>query len=87
MKVSGTFEVSLQPLASFTGGSDGIKLGRMSIEKTFRGELSASSKGEMLTAVALAALRHRRLLNFEDQTEGIRTYRAVADLIEQVSRD
>jgi hypothetical protein len=87
MKASGTFEVNLQPLASFAGGSDGIKLGRMSIEKTFRGKLSASSKGEMLTAVAPAALRHRRLLNFEDQTEGIRTYRAVADLIEQVSRD
>jgi hypothetical protein len=51
MKVSGTFEVNLQPLASFAGGGDGIKLGRMSIEKTFRGELSASSKGEMLTAV------------------------------------
>lgn len=51
MKGSGTFEVNLQPLASFTGGSDGIKLGRMSIEKTFRGELSATSKGEMLTAM------------------------------------
>jgi len=51
MKVSGTFEVNLQPLASFAEGNDGISLGRMSIEKTFSGELSATSQGEMLTAM------------------------------------
>lgn len=51
MTVSGKFEVNLQPLAAFAEGSDGIKLGRMSIDKTFSGELSASSKGEMLTAM------------------------------------
>ena len=51
MKVSGTFEVNLQPLASFAEGNDGINLGRMSIEKTFSGELSATSQGEMLTAM------------------------------------
>jgi hypothetical protein len=50
MKVSGKFEVKLQPLDSYTQGIDGIGLGRMSIEKTFCGELSALSKGEMLTA-------------------------------------
>jgi hypothetical protein len=53
MKGWGTFEVNLQPLASFAEGSDGINLGRMSIEKTFHGELSATSKGEMLTAMTL----------------------------------
>ena len=51
MKVSGKFEVKLQPLDSYTQGIDGIGLGRMSIEKTFGGELSALSKGEMLTAI------------------------------------
>ena len=51
MKVLGTFEVNLQPLASFAEGNDNINLGRMSIEKTFSGELSATSQGEMLTAV------------------------------------
>ena len=51
MKVLGTFEVNLQPLAPFAEGNDNINLGRMSIEKTFSGELSATSQGEMLTAV------------------------------------
>lgn len=51
MKVSGTFEVNLQPLTTFAEGSDGINLGRMSIEKTFSGELAATSQGEMLTAM------------------------------------
>ena len=51
MKVSGKFEVKLQPLDSYAQGIDGINLGRMSLEKTFSGELSASSKGEMLNAM------------------------------------
>jgi hypothetical protein len=51
MKVSGKFEVKLQSLDSYTQGSDGINLGRMSIEKTFSGELAASSKGEMLNVI------------------------------------
>jgi hypothetical protein len=50
MKVSGKFEVKLQPLEAYAEGSNGVTLGRMSIEKTFSGALSASSKGEMLTA-------------------------------------
>ena len=50
MKVSGTFEVQLQPLEAYAEGIDGVNLGRMSIEKTFSGGLSAVSKGEMLTA-------------------------------------
>ncbi len=51
MKVSGEFEVNLKPLDTYTQGSDGINLGRMSIDKTFSGELEATSKGEMLSAM------------------------------------
>lgn len=50
MQVSGEFDVKLQPLDTYVEGIDGVNLGRMSIEKTFSGELSALSKGEMLTA-------------------------------------
>ena len=50
MKVSGTFDVSLNPLDSYVEGEGGINLGRMSIDKTFHGELEATSKGEMLSA-------------------------------------
>jgi MoxR-like ATPase len=38
-----------------------------------------------VTAVAPAALRHRLLLNFEGQAEGIKPDDVVADLIEQVA--
>lgn len=51
MKISGTFEVSLNSLDFYAQGEDGINLGRMSIDKKFTGELSASSKGEMLNAM------------------------------------
>jgi hypothetical protein len=51
MKISGTFEVNLRALDAYAGGEDGINLGRMSIDKTFTGELNASSKGEMLSAM------------------------------------
>lgn len=43
----GAFEVKLVPLES----SVGKDLGRMSIDKTFHGELDATSKGEMLAAM------------------------------------
>ena len=45
--VSGTFEVNLQPLDSY---AQDPRLGRMSIDKTFKGPLEGSSKGEMLSA-------------------------------------
>jgi len=45
--VSGSFEVNLQPLESSI--QDPL-LGRMSIDKTFKGPLEGSSKGEMLSA-------------------------------------
>jgi len=46
----GTFEVKLQPLP-FEGQSEGSKLARMSIDKTFSGDLVAASKGQMLSAM------------------------------------
>jgi len=46
---SGSFEVKLGPLGPYNT-DDGGKLGRMSIDKQFRGDLEATSKGEMLSA-------------------------------------
>lgn len=51
MQATGTFEVNLQPLESYAKGSEGAALGRMSIDKTFQGDLAAKSYGEMLTAM------------------------------------
>ena len=51
MKISGKFDVNLKPLDAYAQGQSGINLGRMSIDKTFLGELDASSKGEMLSAM------------------------------------
>jgi hypothetical protein len=47
----GTFEVRLTP-QPMDGDDDaeGATLGRMSIDKTFQGDLEGSSKGEMLSA-------------------------------------
>ena len=46
-RARGTFEVKLSPLATYDQ-AEGSLLGRMSIDKQFRGDLEASSKGEML---------------------------------------
>ena len=51
MKISGNFEVKLSPLDFYAQGLDGINLGRMSIDKQFKGALEATSKGEMLSAM------------------------------------
>lgn len=51
MKASGTFEVNMKPLDYSGESKDGAQLGRMSIDKTFHGDLSAHSKGEMLSAM------------------------------------
>lgn len=51
MKASGTFEVNMSPLQFSVEAEAGMKLGRMSLNKTFNGDLSASSKGEMLSAM------------------------------------
>jgi len=47
---SGTFEVKLNPQAS-DEKPEGSTLGRMSLDKRFQGDLEASSKGTMLTAM------------------------------------
>jgi hypothetical protein len=51
MKATGEFEVNLQPLDPSVTGSEGISLGRLSIDKTFRGDLVAKSQGEMLSVM------------------------------------
>lgn len=51
MQATGEFEVDLKPLEPSAKGSAGVTLGRMSIDKTFRGDLEATSRGEMLSAM------------------------------------
>src|SRR5947209_7098806 len=48
-RASGTFEVTLNPLAPYVATDDAM-LGRVSIDKQFHDDLEATSKGEMLTA-------------------------------------
>ncbi|HEX9941235.1 MAG TPA: DUF3224 domain-containing protein [Thermoanaerobaculia bacterium] len=48
-RASGTFEVKLTPQTA-DDNAEGAKLGRMSIDKQFHGDLEGISKGEMLTA-------------------------------------
>jgi len=55
MRITGEFDVNLQPLESYIQGSEGIKLNRLSIDKTFTGDLMATSRGEMLSAVTAVA--------------------------------
>ena len=52
MKASGEFQVKLQPMDCYAKGSEGINIGRMFIDKTFSGDLVATSQGEMLSAMA-----------------------------------
>ncbi len=47
-RASGPFEVSLKPLPMDNDPSSDL-LGRMSIDKQFRGDLEGKSKGQMLT--------------------------------------
>jgi Protein of unknown function (DUF3224) len=50
MKAMGMFDVTVTPQSN-DGGGDGISLGRMSLDKRYHGELDATGKGEMLTAM------------------------------------
>ena len=50
----GTFEVTLAPLAPYESADD-ARLGRLSIDKQFHGDLDATSKGEMLSATTAVA--------------------------------
>lgn len=49
MLARGDFEVKLAPLQPYNRDT-GAALARMSIDKTFRGDLQATSQGEMLSA-------------------------------------
>lgn len=51
MKITGKFDVKLNPMECFAEGVEGARLGRMSIDKIFHGALSAQSKGEMLNVL------------------------------------
>lgn len=46
----GTFDVAITPTAA-DDYADGAALGRMTLDKTFRGDLEATSRGQMLTAM------------------------------------
>lgn len=46
----GEFEVNIEPLGALVEGISGNRLDRMSISKTFSGDLEAKSQGEMLSA-------------------------------------
>ena len=48
---SGEFAVNLAPLDPYIDGSEGLSIRRMSIEKTYHGDLQATSRGEMLTVL------------------------------------
>jgi predicted anti-sigma-YlaC factor YlaD len=49
-RATGSFEVSLQPLPNDDVSSDAM-LGRMLLTKKFSGDLSASARGQMLSAM------------------------------------
>ena len=53
MHASGTFEVKLSPQKPDNKEAESANLGRMSIDKQFQGDLEATSKGEMLSAVSI----------------------------------
>jgi hypothetical protein len=48
-KAAGKFEVKINPLAPYNTAAD-ANLGRLSIDKEFRGDLEATSQREMLSA-------------------------------------
>ncbi len=50
-QANGTFEVKLTPQKPDNKEAESANLGRMSIDKQFQGDLEATSKGEMLTAI------------------------------------
>jgi hypothetical protein len=50
-RATGTFDVKLTPQKPDNEVSEAADLGRMTIDKQFQGDLEASSKGEMLSAM------------------------------------
>ncbi len=55
MNITGKFDISLEPMESYSKGVEGVSLARMSIDKIFHGNLSGESKGEMLSAITEVA--------------------------------
>ena len=51
MRATGPFEVKINPLPAYHN-DPGSPLGHMSLDKRFHGDLEATSKGEMLTAMS-----------------------------------
>ena len=51
MLITGTFDVVLTPVDAYAKGINGVNLGRMTLDKTFYGDLAAKSQGEMLSAM------------------------------------
>ena len=51
MNISGTFNVHMDPLETTLPSGEGVQMARMRLDKTYQGELDASSAGEMLSAV------------------------------------
>lgn len=50
-KITGKFDVKLNPDSTYATGVGGVTLGRMGLDKTFYGELEGRSQGEMLSAM------------------------------------
>ena len=51
MKISGKFTVKMEPQQQSITGQNGIQLARFILDKTYEGELLATSQGEMLSAM------------------------------------
>lgn len=51
MRASGEFEVKMNPLEVHHPAADGMQSGRYSLDKTFRGDLAGTSRGEMLSTM------------------------------------
>ena len=51
MNISGKFEAKLAPVDTHAQSANGNALGRMTLNKSYEGELSAESTGEMLSAM------------------------------------
>lgn len=49
MKISGTFDVNLNPVSHSQKQESPNMFGRLLIDKTFHGDLDATSKGEMIS--------------------------------------
>lgn len=49
--ITGKFSVKMNPVETYYAGDGTNKLARMTLDKSFEGDLSATSKGEMLSAM------------------------------------